>query len=64
MDASIINDLHAAAVVLAALGVALSLVYFGFIWAFPRKIQPHEYENAESWGSQDLDVRKRRKTRT
>ena len=52
MDASIINDLHAAAVILAGLCVILSIIYFGFMWTFPRKIQPHEYENAVDQGDQ------------
>jgi hypothetical protein len=63
MDPATIKDLHTAAVILAVIGVILSIIYFGFKLAFPRKIQPHEYDNAESWGSQDLDSRKMRKTK-
>lgn len=53
MDASIINDLHAASVFLAALGAILSLIYFAFVLMFPRTTPPHEYENPDSWGSQE-----------
>ena len=51
------------ALALAALIVAYACIRGIVVLIWPRKVEPHEYENSESWGNQDFDTRKPRRRR-